>query len=423
MRASWWEEKGEDSAKCLFAEIKDITQKDSSRLNTLMQYTKLYTGRDNVAVSTQDLISRLRLIQDVQKLVHTGLRYNVVQSTINTLHSKICKRKERVRFLTDGGSWEQQRASQKADRMIYGAFMDARVHEENMKQTLDSYWAGSGFVQVFHKIQNGKVRLCVKRVHPSEIVVSHEDSEDGSPNTLRRIKSVDAEKLIAAYPEHKDRIEHMQMSKSGSYMSYDYASRQVLVAEAWHLPNADGTGGKHVLAIENQILAEEEYTENEYPIIKQDYLWAPIGYYGIGVAEILQGHQREIDELLQYRQLCLKRGSNPRTYVEKSSKVDADQLTNAPNAIVEYMGTMPVQETRPPYADQLARDIEEIYQKAYMEVGVSQLSAASEKPAGLNSGKALRFPAGCRVGYGKRQNLHCTDPPDNHSQGNGGSYS
>jgi hypothetical protein len=390
MRASWWEEKGEESAKCLFAEIKDITQKDSSRLNMLLQYTRLYTGRDNVAVSTQDLISRLRLIQDVQKLVPNGLRYNVVQSTINTLHSKICKRKERVRFLTDGGSWEQQRASQKADRMIYGAFMDARVHEENMKQTLDSYWAGSGFLQVFHKIQNGQIRLCAKRVHPAEIVVSHEDSEDGQPSTLRRIKSVDAEKLIAAYPQYKDRIEHMQTSKSGSYMSYDYASRQVLVAEAWHLPNDDGSGGKHILAIENQILAEEEYTADEYPIIKQDYLWAPIGYYGIGVAELLQGHQREIDELLQYRQLCLKRGSNPRTYVEKSSKVDADQLTNAPNSIVEYMGTMPQQEVRPPYADQLARDIEEIYQKAYMEVGISQLSAASEKPAGLNSGKALR---------------------------------
>lgn len=387
---AWWQEKGENAARCLFEEINNIASDDSARLNMIMRYTRLYTGRDNLSISTQNLINRIRLTSEFNKVVESGLRYNVVQSAINTLHSKICKRQERVRFLTDNGTWAQQRAAQKADRMIYGCFMDARVHEENMKQTLDSYWAGSGFVQVFHKIKQGRVELCVKRIHPAEIVVDREDSEDGEPRTMRRIKAVDAEQLLKAYPQHAARIELMQVSRNGSYTTYDAASQKVLVAEAWHLPVDDGSCGRHVLAIENQILAEEDYTHDEFPIIKQDYLWPTIGYFGIGIAELLQGHQRELDELLNYRQLCLKRGSNPRTYVDKSSGVSPDQLTNAPNAIVEYSGTMPVQESRPPYADQLARDIEEIYQKAYKEVGVSELSASSEKPAGLNSGKALR---------------------------------
>lgn len=387
---AWWELKGDEAASSLYAEVKAITQKDSPRLTALQRYNQLYTGRDNVVISTYDLISRLRLIADVQRIVEGKLRYNVVQSAINTLHSKICKRRERVRLLTSGGSWEEQRNAQRGERMLYGLFMSAKVHEVNMKQTLDSYWAGSGFVQVGHKLQNGKIQLNVQRIHPAEIVVDFEDSEDGSPQTMRRIKAVPVEALLKAYPEMKSRIEVLQFNRQGLMSSYDSVTRRVLVIEAWHLPQSDGTGGRHVLAIENGILEEEDYTEFDFPIIKQDYQWTPIGYYGIGCAEMIAGHQAELDSLLAYRQDCLKRGANPRTYVEKSSLVSKDQLTNEANAIVEYSGTPPVQEVRPPYADQLFRDIEDIYQKAYRELGISEMSAAGAKPAGLNSGKALR---------------------------------
>lgn len=389
MEQCWWELEGEQAANALFAEINQITKYDSTRMISLMRYLKMYTGRDNMVVSTADLMSRLRIINDVSKIVETGLEYNVVQSAINTLHSKICKRKERVRFLTSGGDWELQRQAQRADRFIYGLFMDAKVHEVNMKQTLDSYWSGSGFVHVYHKIQQGKLKICVDRIHPAEILVDFEDAENGEPRVMRRIKAVPVEAIRPAFPSVGPSLD-LAMMQQRSEAAYDSVTRRILVAEAWHLPDDEGKGGKHILAIKNAILAEEEYTHTEFPIIKQDYLWTPFGYYGIGIAELLITHQRELDQLVQYRQLCLKRGSNPRTYVERASNVDKNALNNAPNAIIEYSGTMPVQEARPPYADQLARDIEEIFQKAYMEVGISQLSAASQKPAGLNSGKALR---------------------------------
>ena len=389
MNQLWWELQGEQAANALFAEINQITKHESTRMLSLLRYLKMYTGRDNMAVSTVDLVSRLRMINDVSKIVETGLEYNVVQSAINTLHSKICKRKERVRFLTSGGDWELQRQAQRADRFIYGLFMDARVHEVNMKQTLDSYWSGSGFVHVYHKLQQGKLKICVERIHPAEICVDFEDAENGEPRTMRRIKAVPVEAVRNAFPQLSGELD-LAMARIQGESGYDSVTKRILVAEAWHLPDDEGKGGKHILAIKNSILAEEEYTHSEFPIIKQDYLWAPFGYYGIGIAELLVTHQRELDQLVQYRQLCLKRGSNPRTYVERASQVDINELNNAPNAIVKYSGTMPVQETRPPYADHLARDIEEIFQKAYMEVGISQLSAASTKPAGLNSGKALR---------------------------------
>lgn len=383
----WWNEQGESAARCLFDEIKIINQNDSPRLNSILRYLRAYTGRDNVNVSTIDVISRLQLKADSSKVVERGLNYNVIQSAINTLHSKICKRREKVRFLTNGGDWESQRQAQKADRFMYGLFMSAKVHEVNMKQTLDSYWSGSGFVQIHHAIKNGKIQLMVDRIHPAEIVVDQSEAETSDPRTMRRVRAVDKELLKRRFPEIESRIDLLEMKQSGGY---DALSGKVLVAESWHLPDDKGEGGKHIIAIENAVLHEEPYSEYHFPIVKQDYLWAPFGYYGIGIAELLTTHQRELDALVEYRQQCLKRGANPRTYVERSSKVSPNQLTNSPNTIVEYTGVRPVQEVAPPYADTLARDIEDIFQKAYQEVGISQLSASSQKPAGLNSGKALR---------------------------------
>lgn len=383
----WWNEEGENAAKCLFDEIKAINQKDSPRLNSVLRYLRAYTGRDNVNVSTIDVISRLQLKADSTKVVDRGLNYNVIQSAINTLHSKICKRREKVRFLTNGGDWESQRQAQKADRFMYGLFMAARVHEVNMKQTLDSYWSGSGFVQVHHAIKNGKICLLVDRIHPAEIVVDQSECETSEPRTMRRVRAVDKELLRRKFPDLEARIDLLEMKQTAGY---DAISGKVLVAESWHLPDDKGQGGKHILAIENAVLHVEDFHDYAFPIIKQDYLWAPFGYYGIGIAELLTTHQKELDALVEYRQQCLKRGANPRTYVDRSSKVSANQLSNAPNSIVEYTGVRPVQEVAPPYADTLARDIEDIFQKAYQEVGISQLAASSQKPAGLNSGKALR---------------------------------
>lgn len=383
----WWNEEGEAAARCLFDEIKKINQNDSPRLNSILRYLRAYTGRDNVNVSTIDVISRLQLKADSAKIVERGLNYNVIQSTINTLHSKICKRREKVRFLTNGGDWESQRQAQKADRFMYGLFMQARVHEVNSKQTLDSYWSGSGFVQVHHALRNKKIVLLVDRIHPAEIVVDQSECETCEPRTMRRVKAVDVEILRRRFPDLRDKIDLLRINQTAGY---DALSGKALVAESWHLPDDNGEGGRHILAIENAVLFEEPYSEFSFPIIKQDYLWTPFGYYGIGIAELLVTHQRELDSLVEYRQQCLKRGANPRTYVERSSKVSPNQLTNGPNVIVEYTGVRPVQEAAPPYADTLARDIEDIFQKAYQEVGISQLSASSQKPAGIQSGKALR---------------------------------
>lgn len=383
----WWKEEGENAAQCLFEEIKKINSNDSPRLNALLRYLRMYTGRDNVNLATMDVINRLQIKNDAAKVVEKDLNYNVVQSAINTLASKLCKREERVRFLTNGGSWESQRQAQRADRFMFGLFKAAKIHEVNKHQSIDSYWSGSGFGQIHHRIRNGKIEICYDRIHPAEIVVDQSEAETTKPQTMRRVRAVDKEIVYKRFPDAKAQLDLLTMRSSNGY---DSITGKVLVAESWHLPDDNGEGGKHILACQNCVLFEEEYHAFHFPIIKQDYIWAPFGYYGIGIAELLQTHQRELDNLVRFRQSNLKRGAMARTYVDRTAKVSVSKLSNRANEIIEYNGVRPVQEAAPAYADQLARDIQEIFQKAYNEVGISELAATSRKPEGLDSGKALR---------------------------------
>jgi hypothetical protein len=65
-------------------------------------------------------------------------------------------------------------------------------------------------------------------------------------------------------------------------------------------------------------------------------------------------------------------------------------LNNDIGAIVSYTGTQPQYITPPIVPPEIYAHLLTLKNAAYDQAGISQLSATSQKPAGLNSGKALR---------------------------------
>jgi predicted transcriptional regulator len=76
--------------------------------------------------------------------------------------------------------------------------------------------------------------------------------------------------------------------------------------------------------------------------------------------------------------------------IENGSKVVAQHLNNDVGTLVYYTGVAP-QYVTPPAIDASNREwIDSLIQKGFMQEGVSQLSAAAQKPLGVDSGKAMR---------------------------------
>ncbi len=89
-------------------------------------------------------------------------------------------------------------------------------------------------------------------------------------------------------------------------------------------------------------------------------------------------------------QRSMRMGGSFKVLVENGSKVVSQHLNNDVGAIIHYSGTPPQYVTPPMIQQDIYPYIDSLIDKGFRQEGVSQMSAGSMKPAGLDSGKALR---------------------------------
>jgi len=102
------------------------------------------------------------------------------------------------------------------------------------------------------------------------------------------------------------------------------------------------------------------------------------------------GTQIEINSLLYTISRAIKIVGVPRIFVEEGSKVSSSSFNNDVGTIVKYRGTKPVFEVAPCVPQELYAQLQRLIEYGYQQCGVSALDASSQKPAGLNSGEAIR---------------------------------
>lgn len=132
---------------------------------------------------------------------------------------------------------------------------------------------------------------------------------------------------------------------------------------------------------------------SEIPLVTIHYTNPIIGNGCLSVADMLRGIQKEIDELM--KRISDASILNPALtfFVSNASSIKVGQLNNKVGNIVQYnapIGERPVETASNPFiADQYITLLDNLMEKAYNMVGISQLSAQGKKPAGLDSGVAL----------------------------------
>jgi hypothetical protein len=102
------------------------------------------------------------------------------------------------------------------------------------------------------------------------------------------------------------------------------------------------------------------------------------------------GTQMEIIKLLMTMSAAINLVGVPRVFVEDGSKVVKAHLNNNVGSIVTYRGTKPQYEVAPCVPAEMYEQLQRLVDYAYQQSGISQLSANSQKPAGLTSGAAMR---------------------------------
>lgn len=333
--------------------------------------------------------SRLNRMETGNNLPLDRPTMNVVQSCIDTLVSKITQSRPRPVFLTDNSDYKERNLAKKLNNFILGELYQTKAYQLGELFLRDAAVLGTGCLKVFENVDH---KVDIERVMLTELLVDPNDALYGEPRQLYQLKLVDRSVLADMFPDFKNDIAKAEQAFPDlSPDSEKTVSDQVMVVEAWHLPSGKESGdGRHVIACTSGVIHDEEYEKDHYPFVFLHYSPRIMGFWGQGLAEQLMGNQVEINKLLVTISQSINLVGVPRVFVEDGSKVVKAHLNNQIGAIVTYRGTKPSYEIAPCVAPELYAQLERLVQYAYQQSGVSALAAAAQKPAGLNSGEAIR---------------------------------
>lgn len=296
----------------------------------------------------------------------SAIQENVIASCIETLCSKIASQKVRPFFNTVNGTFKEMQIAKQAQ-----VFFDMLYEENNVNKIItDAFRNACVFDKGIIKISDDGI---TNRL-PWNVFF------DPREVTYNQITYV-AEKL----PKTPGRILELKYGikadRNLDYTVYEYYD----VME--HI--------KAVYVQELNKVVTHEYKPNIIPYLEIHYTNPVKGDTSQSVVDQLYGIQTQIDELLAVMKDSIAVNPGMTLLVPRSSNIKTNMLSNRTGQIIQY-DPIPGQTTSPvTYATndiispQFVQLLDKLKNDAYEIVGISQLSATSQKPAGLNSGIAL----------------------------------
>lgn len=383
--ATWWKTKDKNlRAAEVLTTAAYLKDSQGFRYRQAAMYARLYGNMSLFSFAGSSL----------NKIDQTGLpadrpTFNIVQSATDTLVSRIAQSRPAPVFLTDNSDYKERNLAKKLNNFIQGELYQTKAYDKGTVMLRDALVEGTGCLKVY-RTQDDKVGL--DRVLLTELLTDPSEGMYGEPRRLYQLKLIDRDVLLEMFPDFKAKIQVAERAyPDNSAESSKAVSDLVMVVEAWSLPSGKDAGdGRHVISCSSGSLLDEEYTKDKFPFVFLQYSPRLLGFWAQGLAEQLMGTQMEINSLLYTISKAIKLVGVPRVFVEDGSKVTKTHLNNEVGTIVTYRGTKPEYSVAQCVPQELYAQLQRLIDYGYQQCGVSAMQASSNKPAGLNSGEAIR---------------------------------
>lgn len=324
------------------------------------------------------------------------LKQNAIKSVVQTAHAKLDKIKIQPKPYTEGGNWKLQWNAQQLDKWVRGTMYEQRSDELLSDMRLQGMILGTSGIKVYN---NGR-QVCAETTLSSEWWVDASEARYRKPRTFYQEKAYDRDELVAMFPEYEEQIMEASSAMSdqpGSFWTgLDTTSDMVMVCEAWHLPSVlpldddEETDGRHVICLPNVTLLNDEWRRSRPPVAWFRWSLRGRGFWGCGLVEDLVSPQYELNATLQSRQESMRYMSAPYWTLQKGSKVVHSHLSDEIGRIIEHVGNPPVPNFPKGVDPMIFQHGDAVRRGMFEDSGISQLAASMQKPAGLDSGKAIR---------------------------------
>lgn len=294
---------------------------------------------------------------------------NVIKSITDTLVSKIAVSKVRPFINTMNGSYKEMQTALQAQQFFDIFYEEQNVHMTVSKAFEDACIFDTGVVYIDKDTH--QIKKCLPwqvYIRPAELVY----------NKLTRAYYKQEYYPVTLIPEDVYSLfkrKNVEYTDFGIYFDTVNKVKATLVA--------------------GHVVKTEEWNYDTLPFVFLYYNKPNIGTTSLSVVDMLYSIQNEIDMLMSKITAAAELTPGNTILIPEGGTIKASQLNNGVGNIITYRATpnmtsSPVTIASPAFIDgQYQQLLNELVQRAYEIVGISQLSAMSTKPTGLDSGVAL----------------------------------
>jgi hypothetical protein len=383
----WWEEKEPKKRnEELLATVAYLKEGQAFRARQAARYARLYGGQSLFSFVGENMTK----MDQMATLAPNRPTFNLISSVIDTLVSRLTSSNPRPVFLCDNSNYKERSLSKKLNSFILGLFYEAQAYEKGEYVLTDALDQGTGCIKI---IETEDHRVGLERRLLTELFVDLQESAFGNPRRLYEVQLMDREVLESLFPDEKEKVAAAVNSTiDNSAETSKSVADLVMVVEGWSLPSGENTDdGYHSIACSSGELFGEKWNKKKFPFVFLHHHKRQLGFWSQGVAETLMGTQLELNSLLDTISKAIKLVGVPRVFYEEGSKVNKASFSNKIGVLIPYRGVKPTYEVAPCVPQEMYAERDRIIQYGYRQEGLSELSAAGQKPAGLNSGEAQRI--------------------------------
>jgi hypothetical protein len=356
--------------------VSELKTLNESRLS---KYYRNYNYYNNTPAGTLKNIRNPSIVglYNIEESIETDTTLtpslNVIKSCIDTLTSKIAQSKVRPFFNCINGTFKDINVCKNAQQYFDQYFDIEEVNKKVSMAFRDACIFDHGVLYVDAETKSiTKALPWQVFVRPAELTY----------NNITRAYYCQKDYPVSMLPE-RYRKQVLKRNSQQEYVTYGIYYDTVDQCKAVYITELD-------------FVDIEKYEGNRVPFV---FLWYnnPIhGGSSVSIVDMLYGIQTEINVLMSKVKDASQLTPANTIFLPDDATIKSSQLNNRIGNIITYKATSdmtgsPVTIATPPFIDaEYLELINNLKETAYEMVGISQLSAQSKKPTGLNSGIALQ---------------------------------
>lgn len=386
----WWNQPKDKAHEQVLQYVRSVDVAQGHLINKFIKCAALYDMQARGPRSTID----------VATLVGGRMHVNALAGAVDTVSAQIATTDIRATFDTDGANWSEQRRARHREWYSEALAKLLKVHEKCQRGfKAGAATKGTGLNKVYI---DGFDQIVVDPVKVDDIVVDELECRCGPPRQLHHRVPIDKETLKAQFPEHEKAIDAATTSTAstmrmwGGYRPLE--RNEIMVIESWRLPlgtkdHERYKAGRHTIVIEGVTLLDEEWHKASFPFAVMVWEEPTEGWYGIGLVERNVGTQVALNRRNLQIEKQNDQGAFPTTWIPwADAQLRTQALTqNAIGTMAFYRGASPPKTEIPQaVSPQTYMDADRLESKIFENSGVSRMASQAVKPAGIETGVALR---------------------------------